>query len=133
VARSVSGSCGSTVGFLAFRSQYPSLTVVSSNTDFTGTQGLIFVVDSNDTDRINDARDELNKVLSDDLLRNVPLLVWANKQDLPMAMNASTITDRLGLHGMRNREWWIQSCQATNGDGLYEGLEWLSKTLRKRS
>jgi ADP-ribosylation factor protein 1 len=107
--------------------------VVSSNTDFTGTQGLIFVVDSNDTDRINDARDELNKVLSDDLLRNVPLLVWANKQDLPMAMNASTITDRLGLHGMRNREWWIQSCQATNGDGLYEGLEWLSKTLRKRS
>merc|ERR1719482_1753496 len=50
---------------------------------FQGTQGIIFVVDSNDRDRIEDAREELNKFLNEDELRSVPLLVVANKQDLP--------------------------------------------------
>lgn len=41
-------------------------------------------------------------------------------------MNASELTDRLGLHSLRNRQWYIQSACATSGDGLYEGLEWVS-------
>ena len=36
------------------------------------------------------------------------LLVFANKQDLPNAMNAAEITDKLGLHSLRNRNWYIQ-------------------------
>jgi ADP-ribosylation factor protein 1 len=43
------------------------------------------------------------------------LLVFANKQDLPNAMNAAEITDKLGLHSLRNRRWYIQTTCATSG------------------
>merc|ERR1739845_253764 len=49
---------------------------------YQNTQGLIFVVDSNDRDRIEDAREEIAKILSEDEMRNAVLLVFANKQDL---------------------------------------------------
>merc|ERR1712126_464283 len=58
------------------------------------------------------------------------IFVVANKQDLPQAMNPAEITDKLGLHNMRNRNWYIQATWATNGDGLYEGLDWLSNQLK---
>lgn len=47
---------------------------------FAGTQGLIFVVDSNDRDRVHEAREELHSILNADEMRNVALLVFANKQ-----------------------------------------------------
>merc|ERR1711879_630744 len=99
---------------------------------YSGTQGLIFVVDSNDRDRVEDAREELMKMLSEDMMRDAILLVFANKQDLPHAMTAAEVTEKLQLHNMRNRPWFIQSACATTGDGLYEGLEWMSKTLSKQ-
>ncbi|KAH7577346.1 hypothetical protein JRO89_XS01G0238700 [Xanthoceras sorbifolium] len=72
---------------------------------FQNTQGLIFVVDSNDRDRVVEARDELHRMLNEDELRDAVLLVFANKQDLPNAMNAAEITDKLGLHSLRQRHW----------------------------
>ncbi|XP_042388660.1 ADP-ribosylation factor 1-like [Zingiber officinale] len=96
---------------------------------FQNTQGLIFVVDSIDRDRIMDARDELHVILNEDVLRDALLLVFANKQDLPNAMNVAEITDKLGLHSLNKRHWYIQSTCATSGDGLYEGLDWLSSKL----
>merc|ERR1711934_1231398 len=97
---------------------------------FQNTQGLIFVVDSNDRERIGEARDELMRMLAEDELREAVLLIFANKQDLPNAMNAAEITDNLGLHSLRNRNWYIQATCATSGDGLYEGLDWLSNQLK---
>ncbi|KAJ9532128.1 hypothetical protein QJQ45_003850 [Haematococcus lacustris] len=100
---------------------------------FQNTQGLIFVVDSNDRDRVGEARDELMRMLNEDELRDACLLVFANKQDLPNAMNAAEITDKLGLHNLRGRNWYIQSTCATSGEGLYEGLDWLSANIAKVS
>lgn len=51
-------------------------------------------------------------------------------QDLPNAMSAADITEKLGLHNLRNRNWYIQATCATSGDGLYEGLDWLSNQLK---
>ncbi|CAL5419887.1 unnamed protein product [Camellia sinensis] len=51
---------------------------------FQNTQGLVFVVDSNDRDRVVEARDELHRMLNEDELRDAVLLVFANKQDLPI-------------------------------------------------
>lgn len=99
---------------------------------FQNTQGLIFVVDSNDSDRINEAREELMRMLAEDDLRDAVLLVFANKQDLPNAMRAAEITDKLGLHTLRSRTWYIQATCATSGDGLYEGLDWLSGKLKSQ-
>jgi len=96
------------------------------------TQGLIFVVDSNDRERIGEAREELMRMLAEDELRDAVLLIFANKQDLPNAMNAAEITDKLGLHSLRNRNWYIQATCATSGDGLYEGLDWLSNQLKNQ-
>lgn len=42
-----------------------------------------------------------------DELREAVLLVFANKQDLPNAMNAAEITDKLGLHALRQRRWYV--------------------------
>jgi len=97
---------------------------------FQNTQGLIFVVDSNDRERVKEARAELEKMLSEDELRDAALLVFANKQDLPNAMSVAELTDKLGLHSLK-RKWFIQAACATTGDGLYEGLDWLSNSLSK--
>uniref|UniRef100_A0A3Q7FZI3 ADP-ribosylation factor n=2 Tax=Solanum lycopersicum TaxID=4081 RepID=A0A3Q7FZI3_SOLLC len=96
---------------------------------FQNTQGLIFVVDSNDRDRISEARDELHRMLNEEELRGATILVFANKQDLPNAMNVADITDKLGLRSLRQRRWYIQSACATSGQGLYEGLDWLSHNI----
>jgi len=98
---------------------------------YQNTQGIIYVVDSNDRDRVQEARDELQRMLNEDELRDALLLVFANKQDLPNAMSAAEITDKLGLQSIRQRDWYIQATCATSGDGLYEGLEWLSQNLKR--
>ena len=96
---------------------------------YQNTQGIIFVVDCNDRERVGEAKDELNRMLSEDELREAVLLVLSNKSDLPQAMSAAETADKLGLHSLRNRQWFIQATCATNGDGLYEGLDWLSNTV----
>lgn len=98
---------------------------------FQNTQGLIFVVDSNDRERVAESAEELTKMLQEDELKDAVLLVFANKQDLPNALTVSELTDRLGLHALRNKTWHIESTCATQGTGLYEGLDWLSKELSK--
>jgi len=47
-------------------------------------------------------------------------------------MNAADVTDKLGLHSLRQRNWYIQATCATSGEGLYEGLDWLSVQLSKK-
>ncbi|KAL2199150.1 ADP-ribosylation factor family-domain-containing protein [Corynascus similis CBS 632.67] len=100
---------------------------------FQNTQGIIFVVDSNDRDRVPEAREELQRMLNEDELRDALLLVFANKQDLPNAMSVAEITDKLGLHSLRQRTWYIQSTCATSGDGLFEGLDWLAQEIKKHT
>ncbi|KAK9497840.1 hypothetical protein O3M35_003755 [Rhynocoris fuscipes] len=98
---------------------------------FQNTQGLIFVVDSNDRDRIHEAERELQNMLLEDELRDAVLLVFANKQDLPNAMPPLELTEKLGLKQLKNK-WNIQSTCATQGQGLFEGLDWLSDELAKQ-
>uniref|UniRef100_A0A6B2LSM5 ADP-ribosylation factor n=1 Tax=Arcella intermedia TaxID=1963864 RepID=A0A6B2LSM5_9EUKA len=97
---------------------------------YQNTHGVIYVVDSNDRARVQEASLELQKVLQEDELRDAVLLVLANKQDLPQAMSVAEVTDKLGLQSLRSRQWYIQATCATSGDGLYEGLDWLSNALK---
>ncbi|CAJ1350286.1 unnamed protein product [Effrenium voratum] len=99
---------------------------------FRGTDGLIYVVDSSDRERIQDAKEELQKMLAEQEMENAALLVLANKQDLPNAMPAAEVMEKLELQKLRHRQWFIQSTCAPTGDGLYEGLDWLSRTLSSR-
>jgi len=106
---------------------------------FQNVQGIIFVVDSNDRERMDDkssesddnAKSELCKILNDDQLQGVPLLIFANKQDLPNRMSVDQIAKHLDLFSLKNRKWHIQGTCAVNADGIYEGLNWLCNTLNK--
>lgn len=101
---------------------------------FPGTDAVIFVIDSNDTNRIEEAKRELFGLMSHEELRNCPLLIYANKQDLPNSLSPSQLVDKLQLSSnsnIRHREWHCQGAVAVSGQGLYEGLDWLSETLKK--
>lgn len=127
---------------------------------FTGTQGLIFVVDCADRDRIDEARTELHRIINDREMRDAIILIFANKQDLAdgkwalvipihskkrhsnshrdliafirffhksvVAMKPLEVQEKLGLTRIRDRNWYVQPSCATSGDGLCEGLTWLT-------
>lgn len=96
---------------------------------FQNTQGIIFVVDSNDRDRVLEARRELHNMMLEDDLREAAILLFANKQDLPNAMSISELKDKMELATLRNRKWHLQGSSATSGSGIYEGLNWLCNEL----
>ena len=97
---------------------------------FNNTDGLIYVVDSFDKARIARAAQEFGAIVNDPLMQNAAVLVFANKQDMANAMPPAQVAEHLGLLKMRNRRWHCQSAVAIKGEGLYEGLDWLSSTLK---
>lgn len=98
---------------------------------YAGTKALIYVVDSSDRNRIEESKEVLHYLMTNDQLRDTILLVLANKQDMPNAMNVSELTSKLGLHEFpRSRQWHVQASCATSGEGLYEGLDWVSSHLK---
>jgi ADP-ribosylation factor protein 1 len=111
---------------------------------YHNTDALIFVVDSADRERLNpaevhtadgvtaSAREELDNLLAQDELKNAVVLVYANKQDAPGAMNAKEIAQEMGLVEHRRHMWHVQEASARTGDGLYEGLDWLALALKSR-
>uniref|UniRef100_A0A1I7ZUX1 ADP-ribosylation factor 1-like 2 n=1 Tax=Steinernema glaseri TaxID=37863 RepID=A0A1I7ZUX1_9BILA len=99
---------------------------------YANTKAIVFVVDSNDVDRVEEAREELSHLLTADELRDASLLVFANKSDLPYAMKAGDLAQKLRLTEIKNREWYIQSSCATTGEGLYEGLDWIAGQILKK-
>jgi len=78
----------------------------------------IYVVDSADRKRVDETGFELNELLNDDKLLGVPVLVYANKQDLALAAKASEIAQELNLHLIRDRPWQIQACSGIRGEGI---------------
>jgi len=75
------------------------------------------------------ARDELKQMLSHSTLSQCPVLIFANKQDLPNAMTVQEIIERLELNSITDRKWHVQPTCAISGEGLIEGLTWLSKNV----
>lgn len=99
---------------------------------YQNTDGLIFVVDSNDKDRVDDSAEELKKMLAEEELKDCVLLVMANKQDLKDAYSPNEVTDKLGLSQIKGRQWLVQGTSATTGQGLKEGLDWMAGVLLKK-
>ena len=96
------------------------------------TQELIFVIDAEDRERIEEARNELMVLLRDETLNEAALLILANKQDVPGAMTVREISEKLGLLYLTNRKWYILATCALSGDGLWEGMEWLSNHTQRK-
>eukprot|EP00455_Lapot_gusevi_P008362 TRINITY_DN13633_c0_g2_i6.p1 TRINITY_DN13633_c0_g2~~TRINITY_DN13633_c0_g2_i6.p1 ORF type:complete len:184 (-),score=15.94 TRINITY_DN13633_c0_g2_i6:382-933(-) len=97
-------------------------------------EGVVFVIDATDRDRVTAAASLLqygstvfwlNTILSEDLLLGRPLLIFANKQDLPNCMPESEIIECLGLNKISGRQWKLQPCSVVTGQGLEEGWNWI--------
>uniref|UniRef100_A0A0G4GL88 ADP-ribosylation factor n=1 Tax=Chromera velia CCMP2878 TaxID=1169474 RepID=A0A0G4GL88_9ALVE len=98
-----------------------------------GTDLVIFVVDSADRDRIEEAAKELHAVFQAEELPGAQLLVYANKQDIPNAMSGTEVANKLRLSELgKCRNWHVQPLVAVRGDGLFEGLDWAAGIMAKR-
>lgn len=97
---------------------------------FRGAKAAIFVMDCSDHHRSQEASDELAKVLAEEELRDAPLLVMANKQDLRHALTADEVIESLALRTLPpGRRWHVQGCCARRGQGLEAGMRWLADAL----
>ena len=101
---------------------------------FEGADALVWVIDSADAERLEEVATELSRLLAGEpALAGVPLLVFANKQDLLSALSAADLSVGLGLHTVKDRAWQVQACCAKGGDGIAEGLEWLLRAVADRA
>ncbi len=85
---------------------------------FQNSQGLIYVVDSSDTLRFAESSEELHAIMNNDEMRDVPVVVIANKQDLPNAVSCGEMASKLGLDKLKNK-WFIQSLHAAYMHTIY--------------
>jgi len=101
-------------------------------TYFTNTHAVILVVDSTDEKRLDVSRQELFKLLEHEQLKSSVLLVLANKQDLKSrCLSAAQIATRLSLTSIKSHPWHIQPCSALRGEGLFEGMDWITTRVTK--
>lgn len=96
---------------------------------YENTDGLVYVVDSADDMRLKECAEELLSLMQEEGLKNVPLLVFANKQDLQFALEADQVMETLKLQAIEDRTWNIQACSAFTKEGLSEGMTWLIETI----
>ena len=88
------------------------------------------MVDSSDRKRVAEAAAELHSILSEDSMLGVPVVVLANKQDLPGVMSPAELVKRMGLTKITNK-WHVQGTCGTSGDGLYKGMEALARMIKE--
>jgi|UniRef100_K3X8E3 small GTP-binding protein len=96
---------------------------------FQNTDAIIFVVDAADGYRISEAAEELAKLFEHEELQDAKLLVYANKQDHPGCMSLHDIREKLNFDRVTRNPRHIQAAVAVSGEGVYEGLDWLSKAM----
>lgn len=91
---------------------------------------LIYVIDSSDSYRIEETGGELYQILQTAELSGLPILIYANKQDLNLSLTVEEILDQLNLNKIIDRKWTIVASSAVTKQGLTEGLKWLAKTVK---
>ena len=100
---------------------------------YRSTNAIIFVVDSSDLTRIVVAHEELQQLLSHVEIRSrsIPILFFANKMDLRDSLSCTGVSTELRLNEINNKSWHICSTNALSGEGIAEGIEWLSNEIKQ--
>lgn len=96
---------------------------------FGQTDGVVFVIDSSDTDRFDIVKTELHTLVSHKELVGKPFLILANKQDLPTAVSKDELAKILQLESIKGSDWYIIECSATKNQRAKIGFEWLANQL----
>lgn len=100
---------------------------------YQGTQAVVFVVDSTDKERMEVCAAELKAMLEEDELQDSALLVFANKQDQPGALEVDEVSKVMNLSELKDRSWTIVPCSAIRGDGLEQGMDWLVDKINEEN
>jgi len=97
------------------------------------TDGIVFVVDSSDVERLDEARLELQRTARCPATLGVPISVLANKSDLPGSRSAGEMARLLGLADvLAGRPWSVHSACAVTGEGLDEAVVQMHAMIIKR-
>ena len=96
---------------------------------FEGSSGVIFVVDSADQTNFQTAKKEIHEVAHAAQLRKVPIVVFANKQDIEGAANSEKISEVLDLPLLGKERCAVFETSAITGQGLEEGMKWLANAI----
>jgi GTPase SAR1 family protein len=93
---------------------------------------IVYVIDASDSDTLDEAKDVLaSYVLEDELLKGLPVLVVANKQDVEGALNAEQLTSKLDLSELlQSRKWKVIAVSTKTGSGIQDMLEWVIEKIR---
>ena len=95
---------------------------------YVNTDAIIYVIDTHD-ETFDDSKEQFYKLLKNDTLKNAIILIYANKQDLPVAKSIEEIMQIYGFDNIKDHIWHIQPCSAMTGEGLITGMKWLSDQL----
>lgn len=97
---------------------------------YADAHALIFVVDSADPVRFEEARCTFEEVRSNDELKGIPVLVIANKQDLPGAISPDEISRALYYGGATQGNFRIQPASCLTCEGVEDGVRWVVEEAR---
>jgi small GTP-binding protein len=98
---------------------------------FQSASALIFVIDATDrdSDHLDQMKELICKILKDDLLKDVIVLFFVNKQDGLNPMQMDDLVKFFNLDQMKH-QFSIQRCCAVDGNGLLEGFNWIKQNLK---
>ncbi|KAL9675078.1 hypothetical protein QQ045_003278 [Rhodiola kirilowii] len=92
---------------------------------------VVYVIDAACPSRFEDSKSALEKVLRHEDLRGAPLLVLANKQDLPNAVSAEELSRYLDLKKLDERVCMFEAVTAYDGNGIKESMDWLVEVMER--
>lgn len=98
---------------------------------FEQTDAVIWVIDSTDIERLETSCQELFRTMSQSRLVSIPLLIFANKQDLPTAATKEEIETFLSLSRLKKNKSFVSKVSAYLGKGIEEGLNWLVNEIKE--
>lgn len=95
--------------------------------------GIIYVVDSSDKERLEEAKIELIKLLKSPETQGLPVVVLANKQDLPGSVDSSEVEKMLSLKELPPGQLWhVEPTCGVTGEGLEEAVEQMAELIEKK-
>ncbi|CAL1546629.1 unnamed protein product [Lymnaea stagnalis] len=102
---------------------------------YVESHAVIYIVDSSDRERVEESKEAFEKMVMNDNLTGVPLMLLANKQDLDGCLKVTEVKTIFNspLQAMGQRESWVQAVSALKGDGVQEGINWLVEAIKRNS
>ncbi|KAL3269760.1 hypothetical protein HHI36_008820 [Cryptolaemus montrouzieri] len=102
---------------------------------YAESHAVIYIVDSSDRDRIDESKETFDKVIASENLKGVPLLVLANKQDIPECMGVREVKPifNKNAHLIGKRDCMVMPVSALTGEGVDEGIRWLVDCIKRNS